>query len=35
MNRLVMKVATTGFSVAENDVYYAGALRIDADSGLR
>ena len=33
MNLVVMKVATTGFSVAEDDVYYVGALRIDADSG--
>lgn len=28
-----MNVAATGFSVAEDDVYYVGALRMDADSG--
>ena len=33
MNLVIMKVATTGFSVAEDDVYYVGALRIDAASG--
>jgi DNA polymerase III alpha subunit (gram-positive type) len=33
MNLVVLNVATTGFSVAEDDVYFVGALRIDADSG--
>ena len=33
MNLVVVNVATTGFSVAEDDVYFVGALRIDADSG--
>lgn len=33
MNLVVVNVATTGFSVAEDDVSYVGALRLCADSG--
>jgi DNA polymerase III alpha subunit (gram-positive type) len=33
MNLVVLNVATTGFSVAEDDVYFVGAQRIDVDSG--
>ena len=33
MNLVVVNVATTGFSVAEDDVSYVGALRFCAESG--